>query len=56
VVASVFQLERRAKGHTAVGGTDVKDVARITASAVLGIDQVNDIVECSGSPQPSCRQ
>ena len=39
------QLERRAKGHTAVGGADVIDVARVGASAVLGIDQVNEIVE-----------
>ena len=41
------QLHRRAKGHTAVGGADVIDIARVTASAVLRIDQVNDIVECS---------
>ena len=41
------QLERRAKGHTAVGGANVIDVARVSASAVLGIDQVNDVVEGS---------
>src|SRR5439155_10275153 len=39
------QLERRAKGHTAVGGADVIDVASISAGAVLGIDQVNHVVE-----------
>src|SRR5437870_1862842 len=39
------QLERRAKGDTAVGGADVIDVARVTAGAVLGIDQVNYVVE-----------
>ena len=38
------QQERRAKGHTAVSGTDVIDVARVTASTVLGIDQVNNAV------------
>ena len=39
------QLHRRAKGHTAVGGANVIDVSRITAGAVLVIDQVNDVVE-----------
>ena len=29
------QLEWRAKGHAAVGGADVKDVARVAAGAVL---------------------
>ena len=38
------QLERRAKGHTTVGGADIIDVARISAGAVLGIDQVNHVV------------
>ena len=38
------QLEWRAKGHTAVGGADVIDVARVGAGAVLGIDQVNNAV------------
>ena len=51
-----IQQERRAKGHTAVGGADVIDVARVIAGAVLGIDQVNEIVNAAGSPQPSCRQ
>src|SRR5207245_1439761 len=32
-----IQLEWRAKGHTAVGGANVIDVARVTASAMLGI-------------------
>ena len=41
------QLERRGKGHTAVGRADVIDVARVSASAVLGIDQVNDVVQGS---------
>src|SRR6266480_1096228 len=41
------QLEWRAKGHTTVGGTDIIDVARVTPSAVLGIDQVNKIVDRS---------
>ena len=39
------QFEWRAKGHAAVGGADVIDVAGIGAGAVLGIDQVNDAVE-----------
>ena len=39
------QFERRAKGHTAIGGANVKDVARIGTGAVLGIDQVNNAVE-----------
>src|SRR5882757_1301819 len=39
------QLERRAKGHTAVGGTNVIDIARIATGAVLGIDQVNNAVQ-----------
>jgi hypothetical protein len=42
------QLERHGKGHTAIGGTDVIDVARVTASTVLGINQVNDVVKRSG--------
>jgi hypothetical protein len=42
------QLERRGKGHTAVGRADVIDVARVSASTLLGIDQVNDVVEGSG--------
>ena len=46
-MASRIQLEWRAKGHAAVGGTDVIDVARIAAGAVLGIDQVNDVIEGS---------
>src|SRR6202043_953649 len=41
------QLERRAKGRTAVSGTNVIDVAWVTASAVLGIDQVNETVDRS---------
>ena len=41
------QLQRRTKGETAVGRANVEDVARIAAIAVLGIDQVNDIVERS---------
>jgi hypothetical protein len=40
------QLQRRAKGHTTVGRTDVINVAWVSAGAVLGIDQVNNIVEC----------
>ena len=39
------QLERRAKCRTTVSRTDVIDVTRIAAIAVLGINQVNDIVE-----------
>jgi hypothetical protein len=42
------QLERHAKGRTTIGGTDVIDVARVTASTVLGIDQVNDVVKRCG--------
>ena len=41
------QLERRAKGHTTVGGANVEDVAWIAASAVLGIDQVNEVAKRS---------
>ena len=41
------QLERRGKGHPAVGRADVIDVAGVSASAVLGIDQVNDVVQGS---------
>jgi hypothetical protein len=41
------QLEGRGKGHTAVGRADVIDVARVSASAVLGINQVNDVVQGS---------
>src|SRR6266480_2613637 len=40
------QQKRRTKGHATIGGTNVIDVARITASAVLCIDQVNHVVEC----------
>src|SRR4029077_10262458 len=40
------QLERRAKCHAAIGGADVIDVARVTARAVLGIDQVDHVVKC----------
>ena len=43
-MASAVQLERRAEGHSAVGGTNVIDVASVAAGAVLGIDQVNDVV------------
>src|SRR4029077_18925072 len=42
------QLQRRAKGHTAIGGTNVIDVARVAARALLGIDQGNNVVEGSG--------
>jgi hypothetical protein len=41
------QFERRGKGHTAVGRADVINVARVSASAVLGIGQVNDVVQGS---------
>src|SRR5947209_16247179 len=41
------QLERRAEGHPAIGGANVVNVAGIAARPVLGIDQVNDIVEGS---------
>jgi hypothetical protein len=46
------QLERRGKGRTSIGGTDVIDVARITGSTVLGIDQVNDVVKRGGLTPP----
>ena len=39
------QLERRAKGHTAIGGADVIDVASVTAAPCCGIDPVNHVVE-----------
>jgi hypothetical protein len=41
------QLERRGKGYTAVGRANVIDVARVSGSTVLGIDQVNDVVQGS---------
>src|ERR1700757_2316493 len=41
------QLQRRAKGHTTVRRTDVIDVARITGGPLLGINQVNEIVDRS---------
>src|SRR5215208_1905928 len=41
------QLERRTESHAAVGGTDIKDVARITRSGVTGgINVANYMVEC----------
>ena len=43
-MASVFNFNGALKGHTAVGGADIIDVTGITTSAVLGIDQVNEIV------------
>src|SRR5262249_23096771 len=46
------QLERRAKGHTTVGGADVIDIARVARRAVLGIDQVNYVVK-SGRLTPA---
>src|SRR4029077_4427159 len=39
------QFERRAKRHSTVRGADVIDVASVSARAVLGIDQVNHVVE-----------
>src|SRR6267378_2167006 len=40
------QLERRAEGHAAVGGADVKDVAWIAVTGVAGgINVANDVVE-----------
>ena len=44
-MASVFNLNGVPKVDTTVGGANVEDVARIAASAVLGIDQVNEIVK-----------
>src|SRR5438270_768644 len=41
------QHERRAEGHTTICGANVENVAGITASAVLSIDQVNEIVDSS---------
>jgi hypothetical protein len=41
------QLERRGKGRAAVGRADVIDVAGVSASAMLRIDQVNDVVQSS---------
>ena len=38
------QFERRAKSRAAVGGADVIHITRVSAGAVLGIDQVNEIV------------
>src|SRR6516162_8643154 len=46
------QLERRAKGHTTVGGTDVIDVCGVTPGAVLVIDVVDDAVVCSRLTPP----
>jgi hypothetical protein len=46
------QLQRRGKGHTTVGRANVIDVARVSASAVLGIDQVNDVVQGSRLTPP----
>src|SRR4030095_11322007 len=34
------QLQRRGKGESTIGGTNVIDVAGITSCAVLGIDQM----------------
>ena len=40
------QLERRAEGHAAVGGANVKDVAWIAVTGVAGgINVANDVVE-----------
>src|SRR5438105_217060 len=39
-----IQLEWRAKGHPAVGGADVIDVAGVGAGAVLGINEANYVV------------
>src|SRR5205809_1062224 len=39
------QLERRAEVDAAIGGADVKDIAGIGASAVLGIDVAHYVVE-----------
>src|SRR6266446_7853357 len=47
VTAVGVQHERRAEGHTTIGGANVENVAGITASAVLSIDQVNKIVDRS---------
>src|SRR6266480_1043082 len=41
------QQNRRAESYSAVSGADVIHIARITASAVLGIDQVNKIIDRS---------
>src|SRR4029077_4234740 len=35
-----------AKGNAAVARANVIDVAGVTASAVLGVDQVNNVVKC----------
>ena len=48
MVASLFSLNGAPKVDTAIGGTDVIDVASVTARTVLGIDQGNDVVEGSG--------
>src|SRR5438105_5340629 len=40
------QLKRGTECNAAVARANVIDVARITASAVLGIDQVNNVVKC----------
>src|SRR5438552_391899 len=42
-----IQQNRRAKGHTAVSRADVIHVARVAASSVLGINQVNKIIDRS---------
>src|SRR4029077_5353542 len=39
------QFDRGTKGHPAVGGTDIINVGRVTASAVLVVNQVNEIVD-----------
>src|SRR5439155_14187687 len=41
------QLEWRTESRAKVSRTNVIDVACVGAGAVLGIDQVNEIVECS---------
>src|SRR6266436_8003691 len=41
------QLEWRAEGHAAVGGTDVENVARVITAAVGGVVVVNDVVVSS---------
>ena len=48
VVGVGVQLEWRAKGHPAVGGADVKDVAGVAVTGVAcGIDKANYVVEGS---------
>jgi hypothetical protein len=54
-IGIAVELEGGTKGHPAIGGTDVEDIARVAVAGVArGINIVNDMV--IGSPPPMYRQ